>query len=87
MSDTPFFDRSPAELSDAELRVALYVVCEKRDAVAESDPEGADIWNGIARTLADERDSRRALQRAVDEAIGGPVLMTFGQPDDTPPAA
>jgi hypothetical protein len=63
------FDRPPALWSDDEVRVGLAEVARAMEFYsAAGEPAAVDVLHGIACVLADERDSRRALARAVDDA-------------------
>ena len=69
MDDRPFYEKTPGELTDDELRAAAYVLCERRDELAGTDPQLAARYAEMAAVAASERDSRRALRMAVDEAM------------------
>lgn len=66
------FDKAPAEWTDDEIRVGLAQVAQRREELY-----------GVAVTLADERDRRRALARQVDDAMSSPA---YWLPDDEPDA-
>lgn len=68
MDDRPFYEKSPGECSDDELRIAAYVLSGRRDELSGSDPQVAAKYADMAAVAAAERDSRRALRMAVDDA-------------------
>lgn len=64
------FERTPGEWTDDQIRVGLMVLAEFRDAaVASGEFDVAEQANDVMCVLADERDARVELYRAVDGAL------------------
>ncbi|MGW0626960.1 hypothetical protein [Streptomyces sp. NPDC002758] len=60
-------DRTPGKLTDAELNKALWLLCRRRDSAVRADI--AHAYNEAACVLSAERDSRRDLALAVNDAV------------------
>lgn len=66
------FEKPSSDWTPDEIRVGLGVIAEERDAAARAGDTGrAEYLNDLLRVLADERDQRQRLFRAVDDAIVG----------------
>lgn len=66
------FEKPSSDWTGDEIRVGLGVIAEERDtAVRAGQHDRAEYLNDLLRVLAEERDQRQALFRAVDDAILG----------------
>lgn len=70
------FAKTPGELTDAELRVAITEVDRRRREV--TDQRCADFLSAVLDVLCDERDARIRLRRAVDDAVSPFRVVTAG---------
>lgn len=85
MDQKPFYEQSPGELSDGALQGALVAVVEARDgASAVGDAPRAGALQELACVLADERDARRGLAVAVEEAMAPMGAIAVDLPGDSP---
>ena len=84
MTEGNLFDRPVDEWTDTEIAVGLAVLgCEIEKAKAAGDTALAGAWTTLAIVLAEHRDARRALARAVDDAMS-PVRVLWADLPDEP---
>lgn len=70
MGESSVFSRPPEDWSDDEIRVGLAEVARALEFYRSAgDTAMAETFHNIAVALADHRDARRALGRAVDDAV------------------
>jgi hypothetical protein len=73
------FDKPAEEWTDTELRIGAVVVAHARDrAVRHGDMEAADRLAALAAMLAQHRDARRDLVRAIKEAVNPFHVLSAG---------
>ncbi|MGH3469055.1 MAG: hypothetical protein ACRDQF_15145 [Thermocrispum sp.] len=71
------FEKSAGELTDAEILAASRVFTEERDTAARAGAAyRAEIFNALLSVLCAERDARRGLVRATEEAVN-PVRVVY----------
>jgi len=64
------FETPASDWTGDEIRAGLGVITEERDAaVRAGDHDRAERMNHLLRVLAAERDQRRELFRAVEDAL------------------
>ncbi len=76
MDGDNLFNRPTAEWTDGQVRHGLALIAEKIERCkAAGDTGKAEVWQAFAIVLAQERDRRADLARAVDDAmVGGPLF-------------
>lgn len=76
MSDDNLFERPTDEWSDGQLAAGLVVLAEEIERCkAAGDTGKARVWTAMAIVLAQERDRRTAVGRAVDDVLVGVPLF------------
>lgn len=74
MSESSVFSRPPEDWSDDEIRTGLAEVAKSMEFYrAAGNAAMVETLHNIAVALAEHRDARRALGRAVDDAVTPPA--------------
>lgn len=76
MNGDHLFNRPTDEWTDGQIRAGLVVLArEIEQCKAAGDTGKAEVWTAFAIVLAQERDRRAQVGRAVDAAmVGGPLF-------------